>query len=162
MKTDLEELLTIVEELREAAGDGARTRKLLDALFRDVHNLKARASANGFNDLAGAAHEFENVLHSLRNGDQTGAAPANAVPADVWNSLKAEQKHALQQAIAEGAKIELLQLSFDVADFDREFQSLKEVLSKTGEVISASPRADNENPGKVIFKILYAGKTGGG
>ena len=158
MKTDLKikEILKTVEELREAAGDGTRTRKLLDALFRLVHNLKAQASANALNDLAAAAHEFENVLHSLR----TGNSQANdTIPADIWNDLKADQKHTLQQAIAEGSSILVLQPRFDVADFDQRFQSLKETLTKTGEVISASPRADNENPGKVIFNILYAEKA---
>jgi two-component system chemotaxis sensor kinase CheA len=155
MNTNLkiEEILKTVEELREAAGDGARSRKLLDALFRLVHNLKAQASANGLNDLAAAAHEFENVLHSLR----TGNSPVNnTIPADIWNELKADQKQTLQQAIAEGASILVLQPSFDVADFDQRFRSLKETLTKNGEVISASPRADNANPGKVIFQILYA------
>lgn len=160
MNTDLkiEEIVKTVEELREAAGDGPRTRKLLDALFRLVHNLKAQASANGLNDLATAAHEFESVLHSLRTRNADALAN-NTIPADIWNELKADQKHTLQQAIAEGASILVLQPSFDVADFDRRFQSLKETLTKTGEVISASPRADNENPGKVIFRILYAEKA---
>ena len=85
MSTDpqIEQILTAIEELRAAGDDGPHKRKLLDAIFRHVHNLKANASANGFNDLASAAHDFENVLHSMR----TGAADTligNAVPADVW------------------------------------------------------------------------------
>ena len=55
-----------MEQLRQAAGNGPQTRKLLDTLFRSVHNYKATASANGLTSLAAAAHEFENVLHSLR------------------------------------------------------------------------------------------------
>ena len=125
MNTD--PLFTAVEQLREAAGDGPATRKVLDTLFRHVHNLKANASANGLNDLAAAAHELENVLHSMRTG-----------------------------AIAEGARLFMVQANFDVADFDQKFQSLKETLSNTGEVISTSPSMDNERPGKLNFKILYA------
>ena len=160
MKTDLriKKIFRSVEELRGAASDGPRARGLLDALFRLVHNLKAQASANGLNDLATAAHEFENVLHSLRTGNADSSAEST-IPANIWNELKADQKHTLQQAITEGASILVLQPSFDVADFDRRFQSLKETLTKTGEVISASPRADNANPGKVIFNILYAERT---
>lgn len=155
MNTD--PIFATVAQLREAAGDGPGTRKLLDALFRHVHNLKANASANGLNNLADAAHEFENVLHSLRTGGQTPDALAtNAIPADVWDSLKQEQKHTLQQTIAEGARIFLVQADFDVADFDRQFQSLKETLSKTGEVISRLARIDDERPGTINFKILYA------
>jgi chemotaxis protein histidine kinase CheA len=116
-----------MEQLRQAAGNGPQTRKLLDTLFRSVHNYKATASANGLTSLAAAAHEFENVLHSLR-------------------------KH----AIAEGARLFLVQIDLDVSDFDREFQSLKETLSKTGEVLSTEPSVNNEPPGKVNFKLLYA------
>jgi two-component system, chemotaxis family, sensor kinase CheA len=120
-------IFSAIEQLREAAGDGPATRKVVDALFRHVHTLKANAAANGFSDLAAAAHEFENVLHSMRT-----------------------------RAIADGARLFDVQASFDVADFDQKFQSLKETLSNTGEVISTSPSMDNERPGKLKFKILYA------
>lgn len=118
-----------MEQLRQAAGNGPQARKLLDTLFRSVHNYKASASANGLTSLADAAHEFENALHSLR-------------------------KHAL----AKGARLFLVQTDFDVSDFDRQYQTLKETLSKTGEVISTEPSVNKERPGKVNFKILYAAK----
>ena len=119
-----------MEQLR-AAGDGPQARKLLDTLFRQVHNLKARAAANGLTDLAAAAHEFENVLHALR-------------------------KDSLQHTLAGGARLFLVQTDFDVNDFERQFQSLKEMLNQRGEVVSTEPRASKEHPGKVSFRIMYA------
>lgn len=135
MSTDsqIQQILIAIEGLREAGDDGPRKRKLIDTLFRHVHNLKAKASANGLNNLAAAAHEFENVLHSLRTSPLTA-----------------------------GARLFVVQTSFDVADFDREFQNLKETLSSTGEVISTSPRIDKERVGKVNFRILYARKAEAG
>jgi chemotaxis protein histidine kinase CheA len=132
MSTDpqIEQIFTAIKHLRAAGDDGPRKRKLLDTLFRHVHNLKAKASANGLDNLAAAAHEFENVLHSLRTSPLTA-----------------------------GARLFVVQTSFDVADFDREFQSLKETLSTTGEVISTSPSIDKERAGKVNFRILYARKA---
>jgi two-component system, chemotaxis family, sensor kinase CheA len=165
MNTDpnVPQIFDAIEELRKAVDDGPRTRKLLDALFRNVHNLKANASANGLNKLVDAAHEFENLLHSLRTGAQTAEALASdAIPADVLSSLKQEQKHGLQQCIAEGARLFLVQTDFAVADFELQFQSLKETLSKNGEVISTSPIADSERPGKVNFRILYAQRAEAG
>ena len=153
MNTD--PIFTAVEQLRKVAGDGPATRKAVDALFRHVHNLKANAAANGLNDLAAAAHEFENVLHSIRTG-AADASVSNAIPRDVWTSLRPEQKSTLTQSIAEGAKLFLVEASFDVAHFDREFQNLEQTLSKTGEVISRLP---NATPGKVNFKILYAQRS---
>lgn len=155
METKLEQIVSAMRELREVGDDGPRARKLLDALFRSVHNLKARAAAEGFNDLAAAAHEFENVLHSMRTGS-VDPAVRDAVPAEVWNSLKQEQRHAVQQSLAEGARLFLVQASFDVADFDREFQELKKRLSETGEVISTSARIEKGQAGKINFQILVA------
>ena len=120
-----------MEQLRQAAGNGPQARKLLDTLFRSVHNLKASAAANGLTSLATAAHEFEDVLHSLR-------------------------KHAMQQSLAEGARLFRVQTDFDASDFDRQFQSLKKELNKTGEVISTEPSVNKDRPGKVNFKIVYA------
>jgi len=116
-----------MEQLR-AAGDGPQARKLLDTLFRKVHNLKARAAANGLSNLTTAAHEFENVLHTLRK----------------------------DSVLAAGARLFLVQTEFDVSDFERQFQSLKETLSQRGEVLSTEPRASKEHPGKVSFRIMYA------
>ena len=159
METKIEQIVNAMKELREAGDDGPRARKLLDALFRSVHNLKARAAADGLNSLATAAHEFENVLHSLRT-EAVDSAVRDAIPADVWKSLKQEQKQAVQQSIAEGARLFLVQASFDVADFDAQFQKLKERLSETGEVISTSARIDTENAGKINFQILVARMSG--
>src|SRR5215208_2427191 len=168
MKTDLtvQQICIAVEELRKA-GDGPTRRKQLDSLFRTVHNLKAAAAADGLTELSHAAHELENVIHALRTGQstldanalqrltETSAAISEAVliPNEIWRSLKAEERHAVKQSIKEGANLLLVQTSFDVADFDRQFQNLKETLSSNGEVISVAP---SERSGKINFKILYA------
>ena len=151
-----EKLFNALAELRDAVGDGPRERTLLDSLFRQVHSLKANALANGLNDLAAAAHEFENVLHAVRTGNQTPLS--TAVPSDIWNSLKQEQKHTVQQTFAEGARLFIVQASFDKADFDQKFQSLKQTLSQAGEVISTSATIDSERSEKLKFRILYAQK----
>lgn len=150
MNTD--SIFTAMQQLHEVAGDGPATRKSLDTLFRHVHNLKANASANGLSDLASAAHEFENVLHSMRTA-AADTSLTNSIPADIWSSLRQDQKSTLTQSIAEGAKLFLVEASFDLAHFDREFQNLEQTLNKTGEVICRLP---NASPGKVNFRILYA------
>ena len=168
MNTDLtiEEIRIAVEQLRNAES-GPATRKQLDSLFRTVHNLKAAAAADGLTELSNAAHELENVLHALRTGNstldgnalqqltETTAAISEAVliPDEIWSSLKAEEKHALRQCVREGANLFLVQTSFDVAGFDRQFQNLKAQLSSNGEVISVAPKVENK---KINFTIIYA------
>ena len=170
LENKLEQIRAALEDLRATPGDGPRTRKQLDSLFRRVHNLKAAASADGLTALACAAHELENVLHSLRTGTstlddnvlreltETSAALsehllADAIPEKMWSSLKTEEKHSLRQCVKEGANLFLVQTSFDAGGFDRQFQNLKEKLSGGGEVISIAPRAESE---KINFRIIYA------
>ena len=170
LEDKLEQIKTALAELRATASDGPATRKQLDSLFRQVHTLKAAAAADGLIDLSRAAHELENVLHALRTGESTldndalqqlseisEMLPANLVPHDVWNSLQAHEKHALRQSIDEGANIFVVNASFDVADFDREFQKLKEKLTRDGEVIAVAPSVESERPEKIKFRILCAG-----
>lgn len=164
LEDKLEQIKTTLAELRSSTADGPATRKQLDALFRQVHNVKAVAAADGLTDLSRAAHELENVLHSLRTGESTldnhvlqqlGEALVETLPLpdEISNSLKPEEKHALKQSLKEGAKLFLVQTSFDQSDFDQQFQNLKARLSRDGEVISVAPKVENE---KINFRILYA------
>ena len=80
----------------------------------------------------------------------------NAVPAEIWQALKEEEKHRLKQAVGEGASLFLVATSFDIANFDQLFQSLKQILTQQGELISTAPKVHNELPNKIDFRILYA------
>lgn len=168
LEDQLKQITAALDDLRSTPADGPTTRKALDLLFRRTHNLKAAAAADGLDDLSHAAHELENVLHSLRTGsvsldeqvlaqltEKSGAISESLpiVPAEIWNSLKAEERHALSQAVNEGANLYLVQTSFDVTDFDQRFQQLKEILSRSGELISITPKAESN---KINFSIVYA------
>ncbi len=175
MNTDftVEQIRIAVEELRNAE-PGPAARKQLDSLFRTVHNLKAAAAADGLTELSHAAHELENFLQALRTGKSTldgnvlqQVTEASAalsedvhIPNEIWSSLKAEEKNTAKQSIKEGATLLLVQASFDVADFDQQFQNLKETLSSSGEVISMVPSVESEE--KINFRVLYASTAGAG
>ena len=169
LEDQLKQITAALDELRASPAAGPETRRALDSLFRRTHNLKAAAAADGLHELSRAAHDLENVLHSLRTGSSTlndrvleqlteksAAISANLpiVPAEIWNSLKAEERHSLSQAVKEGADLFLVETSFEVADFDQRFQKLKEILSSTGELISIAPKTGNN---KINFRIVYAG-----
>ena len=169
LEDQLKQITSALDDLRANRAGGPETRKAIDSLFRRTHNLKAAAAADGLHDLSQAAHELENLLHALRTGTETlndrtlqqltekSAAISESrplVPPEIWNSLKAEERHSLSQAVNEGADIFLVQTSFDVTDFDQRFQKLKEILSSTGELISIAPKAENNT---INFQILYAG-----
>lgn len=172
LEDKLEHIKTALAQLRATSADGPTTRKHLDSLFREVHSLKAVAAADGLADLTRAAHELENVLHALRTGASTlddrvleqvaETLRSNLVPNDIWHSLQAHEKHALQQSIQEGANIFVVNASFDVADFDQQFRKLKEKLSSEGEVIAVAPKVESERPEKIEFRILCASTASSG
>ncbi|HET9712699.1 MAG TPA: ATP-binding protein [Pyrinomonadaceae bacterium] len=164
LEDKLEQIKTALAELCASTTGGPATRKQLDALFRQVHNVKAIAAADGMTDLSRSAHDLENVLHSLRTGESTlddhalqqleeAFSEILPLPDEISNSLKTEEKHALKQSLKEGAKLFLVQTSFDQSNFDQQFQNLKARLSRDGEVISVAPKVENE---KINFRILYA------
>lgn len=167
LEDKLEHIKTAIAELRASTAGGPATRQQLDTLFRQVHNVKAVAAADGLTDLSRAAHELENVLHSLRTGESTldnhvlqqleeAFSETLLLPDEISNSLKTEEKHALKQSLQEGAKLFLVQTSFDQSDFDGQFQNLKARLTRDGEVISVAPKVENE---KINFRILYATRS---
>jgi len=154
-----------IDQLRASAGKDRR--ELLDTLFRNVHSLKAAAHANGLNDLAARAHEFEDLLHAVRTGKTSldeltdfdhpqNIQVEDVIPAEIRDSLKDEERHRLAECVAEGANVYVVETSFDISDFDRQFQQLKEELNKIGEVIATAPQAAAN---KINFRIVYATKS---
>jgi signal transduction histidine kinase len=75
---------------------------------------------------------------------------------DIWQSLNEEERHKVQTLIAEGSSLFLISTSFDVGNFDRRFQELKDELGNNGEVISTAPRVEIDQPDKIDFRVLYA------
>lgn len=166
MNDDFAERLAQISERIEQvrASTGKDRRELLDALFRNVHSLKAAAHANGLTDLAARSHEFEDLLHAVRTGrasldELTDLDPPqnvqlqNLIPAEIRDSLKDEERHRLAECVGEGANVYLVETSFAMSDFDSEFQQLKKELNRIGEVIATAPKVDGD---KINFRILYA------
>ncbi|HEU4766272.1 MAG TPA: ATP-binding protein [Pyrinomonadaceae bacterium] len=166
MNEEFDERLTqisaMIDQLRSRSGKDRR--ELLDTLFRSVHSFKAAAHANGLSDLAVRAHEYEDLLHAIRTGrasldELTDFDPPqntqieDVTPPEIRDSLKDEERHRLAECLAENANAYLVETSFSVSDFDRQFQQLKQELNEIGEVIATAPKVEGD---KINFRILYA------
>jgi two-component system chemotaxis sensor kinase CheA len=64
----IEHLFAAIDELRNRLADGPARRELLDRVFRNTHNIKGSAAAIGLKRVSQIAHEFENLLVSVRSG----------------------------------------------------------------------------------------------
>lgn len=186
LQTRVEQLATTIDELRAFAAEGRRSRQLIDSLFRAVHSFKAAASAAGRDDLSRTAHEFENVLHSLRSGklvvddqvlrvmDETVLALRDGSQAPdlktfdqvtylseaqlpaQFAGLKEDERYRAAAAMREGANLYVMKVVFDVSDFDERFRQLKARLEEDAELISTSPTMSD---GKITFAVVYAARS---
>jgi two-component system chemotaxis sensor kinase CheA len=189
LKDRVEQILATIGELRQTAADGRKSRQLVDSLFRTVHSFKAAASAAGRNDVSRLAHEFENLLYSLRTGklvlddevlrvcDDTAIALLGEsqtfsldsfhkltshktqsqplLPAE-FTALKDDERHRAVAALQEGSNLYVMEVLFELSDFDIQF---RELTTKLGEVISTQARAEGDQADKIRFRIVYAAKS---
>lgn len=182
----LEQITATIDELRAFAADRPKSRQLIDSLFRTVHSFKAAASTEGRDLLSRTAHEFENLLHSLRTGKLTlddevlqaldSAAAAlrdgsflQALPRIAtetsksddllppeFANLKDDERHRAAEAMREGSNLYVLKAVFGVSDFDERFRQLKELLEKNAELISTAASMEDD---KIIFQVFYASQS---
>jgi len=124
-----------------------------DAMFSSLRDTDSD-TATSFNSL------FERLQFLSEGSSKTNRLEVDvilhAIPNEIFQALRDEEKHRLQQVLGEGASLFLITTSFDPASFDQRFQSLKETLTREGELISTAPQIRDDAPGKIDFRILYA------
>lgn len=82
----------------------------------------------------------------------------NQLPSDIWQSLSADQRGQLSRALAKGDRLFLVCTSFNVDDFDQKFYELREKIEDYGEVLLTYPSVDEQQPGKINFRLLLISK----
>ncbi|HEX7294777.1 MAG TPA: ATP-binding protein, partial [Pyrinomonadaceae bacterium] len=123
-------------------------------LFLDLLSVKESASAAALLNELGRICSTPAQRHKAKI-----ESIMSALPSDLRQSLTDEEKHKLQASVGEGANLFLISTSFDVVDFDRQFQDLKDRVNRTGELISTAPQVEQDRSDKIDFRILYARKA---
>jgi len=160
----------IAHEL-ESVLDGLRTgRTQFDAGLLDTLAAAADALGESLSNAASGAVEPSRtaLFERLRTAANTAARVLDAdnattlasIPPEISQSLTDAEKHRLASAVGEGSSLFVVSTSFDIGDFDRQFQRLKEKLGENGEIISTSPTIDENHPEKINFRVLYASTEG--
>jgi two-component system chemotaxis sensor kinase CheA len=158
----LETVSRIAHELENVL-DAVRTGHIaLDANLLDTfvtatealsESLSLAASGNPEPDRATLFTRLEAATR-LANRD-TQSSPQNIPPA-IWHSLNEAEQHRLSSAMGEGSTLYIVDIGFDISDFDRQFSRLQAKLADHGEIVSTSPALDETHPEKINFRILYA------
>lgn len=92
--------------------------------------------------------------------DATIATILSHLPSELSQALTDEEKHRLGRRYVDGNSLCLVATSFDIADFEEQFYSLKEKLAEIGEVLSTSPAVGSEDVERINFRILFSTDEG--
>ncbi|MFN2456134.1 MAG: chemotaxis protein CheA [Pyrinomonadaceae bacterium] len=84
----------------------------------------------------------------------------NALPEDIRSSLSEYELHRFGEAAAEGARLFVVTVNFDLATFDERFRDLSEILVEVGEIISTLPGLEASAPDQIRFRLVYAADAG--
>jgi two-component system, chemotaxis family, sensor kinase CheA len=142
----VEQISALVAELRQAAGDGPKTRELLDSIFRNVHTFKAVAAAESRTHASSVAHEFENLLHDLRTGIRKLDGDVLRVFEDATAALLSES-----DSFAPRLRTVTTEASSSTDQLPAEFSSLKD--EERHRALSALREGSNLYAMAVVFAV---------
>jgi two-component system, chemotaxis family, sensor kinase CheA len=149
------------ENLLAAARSGSI---LLDKETLELCESATNALSESLNVAAGDAAEGDqrSLFDRLHAATAGTVRPVDSFPSDVPTEISSllsdAEMRRLANLIDEGNSLFQITARFDLANFDEGFSRLKNELSETGEVVSTSPSIDPEDPGKIGFRLLYAGE----
>jgi two-component system chemotaxis sensor kinase CheA len=115
---------------------------------------------------------LDETITALRSGLETNQPPTQTPSLERFNEfprrritdrvqlpaefsvLKDDDRHRASEALREGSNLYVMDVVFEVGDFDERFRSLREQLNASGEVISTAAKLEDTD--KIGFRILYA------
>lgn len=160
----LDSLFRTVHSFKAAASAAGFTEQSRTAhQFEDLlHNLRTGKLALNEDVLRVCDETAAALLNRSSSSSLTGLNESARYDGDrselppEFFALKEEEQYRARAAMKEGANLYVLEAAFNVADFDERFRQLKEQLDKSAEVISASPKMEDDT---ITFGIFYAAKS---
>jgi two-component system chemotaxis sensor kinase CheA len=78
-----------------------------------------------------------------------------ALPVEMARGLSAVEQRHLSESVREGARVSVIDASFDLATLDEHFGRFTAALADRGEIVSTFPGDMAAAPDKISFRILY-------
>jgi two-component system chemotaxis sensor kinase CheA len=131
----------IIERLRRLAAAPAQE--------RGEDRSEPRKSSDGSTSEPGATHnQSPSALDQPRD---------TRLPEEIDALLNADERRRITQVRAEGARLLLCEVAFDLSDFDEKFRRLTDALAASVEIISTLPAASGTvAPARIGFRLLCA------
>lgn len=110
---------------------------------------------------------IENLRQLAQNNDDdeqtahhhSSTAVLALLPEELASILGASEMQRLREAVAEGQRLFLISITFDLETFDERFRELSEALGRGGELITTLPGIEEAAPGAISFRLLYASRA---
>lgn len=134
-----ETVQTIAENLGAVARGGEQT-ATPPALLSRLRQLSATASVQ---------------THAQTDTPEASSLYA-FLPAEIRQTLSEYELQRLRETADEGAQLCVVDVSFDLNNFDEQFRRLSDTLTETGEIISTLPAIEASAPERVRFRLVYA------
>ncbi|MGB8510239.1 MAG: Hpt domain-containing protein, partial [Pyrinomonadaceae bacterium] len=163
--TELESVSEIADAF-ETLLDAVRGGRLnLDEATLDLLDTALDSIATHLNDAARGAQTIPSneLVSRLREVTSHSASQfpgsddvIKYLPQDLAHALNEPERVRLHAALAEGARLFVIEANFGLTSFDDQLRALHGALETDGEVISTLPYVNAATPERVNFKIVYA------
>lgn len=152
---EFESLLDAVRAGR--VGVGAEVLSAFDeALDALAASLDAAARGGRAGDETALAARLRRLAAGGVAPERGAVAAEELLPAAVARTLTERERQRAGEAAGEGARLFVVDVSFDLSDFDERFRRLCESLGERGEVVSTLPGVDASAPDRVGFRLVHA------
>lgn len=157
---ELENLLDAARAGRVGADDDAldACEEACDALSRLVESAARGEDAPATDEIVGRLREAASrggAVDELEEPADETSALLGAPGIEIASLLNARERQRLSQIVREGARAALVEVDFDLADFDEQFRRLTDALAEAAEIVATLPGADDVAPGRIGFRILF-------
>lgn len=132
------------------------TPEVLDAL-EDVADALANNPGRG--NTSAAVDLLRERLRDLASRAADAAlktAPLPDLPAGLGESLSDREKAKLVANLARGAGVFSITANFPRDSFESEFQQLRQILARMGQILTTTPSHDPRRPGAITFGVVFA------
>lgn len=79
-----------------------------------------------------------------------------ALPAGVAEALNEAERRRLRAALSEGARVALIEVTFELSEFEEAFRRLGDAVGESGEIVATLPGAPAVAPTQLALRLLCA------
>jgi two-component system chemotaxis sensor kinase CheA len=128
--------------------------EVANAISECLETISAGGPEPANEDLLGRLHQLN--AHTVK---QAGESSPMDLPPEVADLLNEREKQLVIAALGAPGKVFLIDVYFDLAVFDAEFQKLRQTLTELGEVICTLPVATGPTSERIGFRLFLRSES---